>query len=358
MTRLKVTSPASPSLDGQLALANKSFASGWRTSGFQETLDKIVDTISFGSRFFLATHKDPDVDGIGSMLALDMALTGKGKETIIFAHEDVPHPLCLLQGAGKIVHTVEGCAGFDAVLVLDCSHIERLGPVFRHVREYKPLINIDHHETNGLFGDLNLIDPTSSSTGELVFKVITEAGLHLDRGVAENIFAAIQADTGSFRYDNTTPKAFRLAAQLLELGVDPWEISMKMTGRYPFSRLKLLEMALGTIEFYHSGRIGVMSITPQMFEKAQAHRIDSERFVDYPRCISGVELAVLIRQVNDKNCKFSLRGNGPINVAKLAVRFGGGGHSKAAAFECQGSPECIKGKFLEEAIRFLDGRSL
>jgi len=204
---------------------------------------------------------------------------------------------------------------------------------------------------------LNLVDPHGSSTGELVFNIIKAADFRLSYEIAENIFAAIQADTGSFRYDNTSSRCLAVAAEMLEYGVKPWEISRKMIDEYSLSRLRLLEMALGSIEFHYQGKVGMMTISLEMFKKAGAEESESERFVDYPRSVSGVEIAALIREKDKDDYKFSLRSNGRANVAELASRFGGGGHAMAAGFEGRGSISVLKRDLMKEAVRFLDGTS-
>ncbi|MBL6967248.1 MAG: bifunctional oligoribonuclease/PAP phosphatase NrnA [Desulfobacteraceae bacterium] len=313
--------------------------------------DRIAAVLSDGNRFLLMTHKDPDADGIGSMLALGKSLMDAGKEVVLFAHEPVQPPLDLLKGASEIVTKLDFERGFDVAVALDCADKGRLGGVGNH----RPLINIDHHESNDFFGDLNLIETGSSSTGELVFKVIEAGGFPVGRDVAENIFAAIQTDTGSFRYGNTTAEALRIAADLMERGANPWEISRKMMDSYSLPRLRLLEMALGTIEFHHEGRVAMMILSREMFRRAGAQQMDSERFVDYPRFVFGVELGVLIRETDENDYKFSLRSNTQLNAARLASRFGGGGHVRAAGFRSQGSVNSVKDGFLKEAGRFLDG---
>ena len=319
------------------------------------SLGKISAVLTEGKRFLLMTHKDPDGDGIGSMLALGKSLSDAGKEVSLLAQNPIQPPLNLLKGADEIVNILDGDRDFDAAVALDCAEKSRLGELENHLRNYRLVINIDHHATNEPFGDLNLIEPESSSTGELVFRLLEYAGLPIGADAAGNIFAAIQTDTGSFRYSNTTAEALRIAAALMELGANPWEISKQVMDTYSLPRLKLLEMALSTIEFHHDESIGIMVLSEEMFEKAGAQQSDSEGFVDYPRFVSGVELGVLIRETGENECKFSLRSNSSLDVARLASRFGGGGHVRAAGFRFQGPLKDVKNNFLKEAGRALNG---
>jgi phosphoesterase RecJ-like protein len=319
------------------------------------SLDTIATVLTDERRFLLMTHKDPDADGIGSMLALGKSLCDAGKDTTLLSQEPIRPPLNFLKGAGQVVTRVDADRIFDVAVVLDCAEKERLGYAADQLKDHLPLINIDHHETNERFGTLNLIEPESSSTGELVFGVIQAAGLPIGPDVAGNLFAAIQGDTGSFRYANTTARALRVAADLVERGADPWDISRRVMDNHSMPRLRLLKMALDTIKLRHKGRIAIMMLTRKMLGEAGAHEADSEQFVDYPRFVRGVELGVLIRETGADECKFSLRSNNWVNAARLASRFGGGGHARAAGFTYHGPVTAALTDFLKEAERFLDG---
>ncbi len=323
---------------------------------------KIVEILEKGKRFLLLTHKDPDGDAIGSTLALAWTLGETGRECIMVSEEPTAVPYDALPGAHKIMAIGADYGdqvaerGFEAVLVLDCADEKRLGrfaETFSHIR---PWINIDHHETNTFFGDINLVRPDASSTAELIFNVIKRGGFPLTREVAENIFAAIQADTGSFRYENTTSTAFRIAAEMVERGVDPWQVNLKVMDVYDIPRLRLLSKALDTIELHLNGRLAMMTLPASVFQEVGAEREDSERFVDYARFIRGVEVAAFVREMDSGGYKFSLRSNNCVNVADLARRFGGGGHARAAGFEWQGQLEKLKKDFIKEVARVLNGK--
>jgi phosphoesterase RecJ-like protein len=317
-------------------------------------LGVVARTLIRGRRFVIVTHMDPDGDGIGSMLALGEVLKGAGKEAVLLTTEPVGLPYSLLNGAERIVQHLQTEPPFDAALVLDCGELARLDGLRGSVRHIRPLINIDHHETNDRFGDFNLVDGRSSSTGELVYKLIREAGFSISRAAAENLFVAIMTDTGSFTYNNTTGAALAIAAQLVDQGVNPWEISKRISHGYPASRLRLLEMALGTLEYHHDGELALMTITTEMFVETGSDRTDCERFVEYPRHVKGVEIAALVRQTDHNDYRASLRSNRWVNVARLAGRFGGGGHLMAAGFESKGPLEAVKAKLITEAARALD----
>ncbi len=327
------------------------------------TLKRVAGVLSEGNRFLMMTHEDPDVDGLGSMLALGKSLTDLGKEVVLLIKKPVNPPLALLRGAEKMLTVSklggvsEAERGFDAVLALDCAERERLGACVSAWPDGGLTINIDHHETNTFFGQHNLVDANSSSAGELVYRLIRTGDFPLDFEIAENLFAAIQSDTGSFRYSNTTSSAMRISADLMEYGVNPWEISQRILNGYGPARLKLLAMVLARVEFHNEGKIGMMTLSKEMLKESGAHGSDSEGFVDYPRYVERVELAVMISEKDENTYKFSIRSNAWVNVAELASRFGGGGHAKAAGFTGNGPLATLKKDFLLEAGRLLNETS-
>lgn len=323
-------------------------------------LKRVVGVLRGGNRFLLMTHEDPDVDGLGSMLALGKSLTDSGKETVMLIQKPLNPPLALLSGAERMIAVSkpggasETIGKFDVILALDCAEIDRLGICVGAWSDGGVTINIDHHETNTFFGQHNLVDTDSSSTGELLYRLIRVGDFPLDAEIAENLFGAIQSDTGSFKFTNTTPRTMRISADLMEYGVNPWDISRRILNGYGPERLKLLALALAGMEYHNEGRIGMMILSKEMLKESGAHASDSEGFVDYPRYVDGVELAVMISEKDDNTYKFSIRSNSFVNVAELASRFGGGGHVKAAGFTRNGSLGTLKKDFLFEADRLLN----
>jgi phosphoesterase RecJ-like protein len=285
---------------------------------------------------------------------LGRALSDAGKEAILLVQKALEGPLTHLKDTDRLVNYIDTDTPFDVAVALDCAEKKRLGDFVKYLDLHKLTVNIDHHETNDGFADINLIAPTASCTGELVFRILKMAGFSICTDVASNLFAAVQTDTGSFRYTNTSPSAMRMGAELIESGARPWEISREVMDGYDASRLRLLELALGTLEFHFHDRLGMMTIRRHMFERTGSSPEDSERFVDYPRFVYGVEVAAVLRETGKDRYKFSLRSDQTFNVANLAATFGGGGHKQAAGFECRGSVDQVKRTFLKTAGRILD----
>jgi phosphoesterase RecJ-like protein len=316
-------------------------------------LHNVVDILKRGERFFIGSHEDPDGDAIGSLLALGEALRLSRKRVVLFNAGPIPDTLAHMKGVERVVDTLDRGARFDALFILDCAVLERLGRISLELAGRGRLINIDHHEDNTLFGDLNIVDPDSSCTGELIYRLIRAADLPMNEKIAEGIFVAIQTDTGSFRYDNTTRAAFEIAGEMFDWGVNPWRLSKKVMDRYSFGKLQLLAAALKTIEVHHEGKVGLMTVTREMRSAWGADQFDLERFVDFPRYIAGVEVAALIREREQGSYRFSLRSNNSVNVADIARHFGGGGHPRSAAFTRKGALDTIKHEFLSMALLFL-----
>ncbi|MFW6147781.1 MAG: DHH family phosphoesterase [Thermodesulfobacteriota bacterium] len=323
-------------------------------AGESRDLNTVADIVKKGKSFFLGSHKDPDGDAIGSILALGEALNLAGKNVVLFNQGPITNALSWLPGVEKVVKTFNPGTRFDAVIILDCATLERLGSKPPDSAGNGPLINIDHHENNTYFGDLNIVEGARSSTGELIYRLIQTADLPMSKKIAENIFVAIQTDTGSFKYDNATKEAFLIASEMFDWGVDPWKISRRVMNGYTVGKLRLLADALNTIEVHHGGKLGLLTVTRSMCSARGTDPTEVDRFVDFPRYINGVEMAALIRECENGSYHFSLRSNDSVNVADLAAHFGGGGHRRAAAFTRQGCLDSLKHEFLSKALVFLD----
>jgi phosphoesterase RecJ-like protein len=285
------------------------------------------------------------------MLALGRALEAAHKNVEMMVEEVIRGPLAALNGAEKLATSLED-GHRDAVFALDCSDFSRMSPQLKIAGS--PLINIDHHRSNDFFGDLDYVDPEASSTAELVWRLIRTVGLPVDKEVAGSLFTGVQSDTGSFVFRNTTSKCLHLAAEMVQLGAEPWESWRLLHASYGVERLQLLRYALETLEMHESGRIVVITVTGRMLEESGAAQHDCEQIIEFPRNVVGVEIAAMIRQVGPRLFRFSLRSNGGADVAEVAGRFGGGGHKGAAGFEMEGEPEFLKHKFIQAAAESLE----
>jgi len=316
----------------------------------KRTIGKITEVIRSSSRFLITSHVRLDGDAIGSELALYLMLRDMGKEASVYNRDTLPQMYRFLPGSDAIVNSMDAGDVFDAVFILDCSEIDRVGEEAPRVSAIRNIINIDHHISNGSFGDLSLLDPAASSTGEIVYRLMRELGVNITKDMAINLYTAILTDTGAFRYSNTGQKTFRVASDLVANGADPWWISQRIYENNPVQKMKLLAKALDTMAFFWDRRIAVIHVTKKMLEEAEALWEYTEGFVEFPRSIEGVEVAAFISEIGDRFFKVSLRSRGSMDVEKIAGVFGGGGHHSAAACRITGDLESVKAKLVEAVI--------
>jgi phosphoesterase RecJ-like protein len=316
----------------------------------KRTLQKIIEVIRSCRRFLITSHIRLDGDAIGSELALYLMLRDMGKEAWVYNRDTTPRMYLFLPGADCIMNHMDARQPFDAVFILDCSEIDRVGEEAPRISAARNIINIDHHISNGSFGDLSLLDPAASSTGEIVYRLMRALGADITKDIAVNLYTAILTDTGAFRYSNTQRETFRVAGELVARGADPWWISQRIYENNPEQKMRLLAKALDTLTFFWDRKIGIIHVTRKMLEEAEALWEYTEGFVEFPRSIEGVEVAAFISEIGDRFFKVSLRSRGNINVEKIAGAFGGGGHHSAAACRINGDLEGVRKQLIETVI--------
>src|SRR5215471_16028577 len=319
-------------------------------------LKAISDALRQHDRFLVVTHENPDGDALGSLLAANIALGELGKNAVMYLPGDTPLPHEYgFMPLENVVREPPADAADRVLLAVDCAKEERIGDEAAVARA--PLVlNIDHHHDNTRFGDLNLIVADASSTGEVLWDVFSELGVELTPELAEPLYIAVVTDTGRFQYANTTPKALRLAAELVEAGADIHAVFQEVYESVEFAKLKLLARALARAEVLEGGRIVVSHLLRSDFAEVGAAEPYSEGIIDYLRAVEGAELAVLVReQLNEAAhaYKGSLRSSiDELDVSAIARRFGGGGHRQAAGFSTdlplQEIVEQIRDGFLDQ----------
>ena len=299
-------------------------------------LKAIGDALRRYDRFLVVTHENPDGDALGSLLAASLALRQLGKDAVMYLPGRTPLPSEYgFMPLADLVREPPDDAAERVLLAVDCAKEERIGD--DAARSRAPLtVNVDHHHDNTRFGDLNLVVADASSTGEVLRDVFAELGVELTPELAEPLYIALVTDTGRFQYANTTPKSFRLAAELVEAGADIHQVFQQVYESVEFAKLKLLARALGRAEVLEGGRIVVSHLLRSDFGEVGASEPYSEGIIDYLRAVEGAELAVLVReQLNEDAAAYkgSLRSSiDELDVSAIARRFGGGGHRQAAGF--------------------------
>lgn len=301
-------------------------------------LEKIVQSIQKGNRFLITSHENPDGDAIGSMLGLGLALESMGKRVFFYNKDGTPAVLRFLPGSDRVEKSLKSIEGnFDSTFIVDCTDTSRVGEEFEGFLGPEicgATVIIDHHQTNKPSADFYLLDPNASSTGMIIYTLLKYLSVEISPGIAANLYTTILVDTGSFRYSNTNEETFKVAADLVEHGADPWKISHAIYESEPLARFKLLGAVLSTLDVTEDGRIAWVVVNREMFMATGTGREDTEGLVNFPRSIKGVEVAVQFREEepgqNGSRWKVSLRSNGEVDVSLVAEKFGGGGHKRAA----------------------------
>jgi phosphoesterase RecJ-like protein len=302
-----------------------------------------AEAIRLHERFLIATHEAPDGDALGSMLATKLALDTLGRDAVMYLAGDVPLPreyrfmeLEILRRGSPPADAAE-----RVLVALDCAKEARLGTDEALLERAPLVVNIDHHHDNTCFGDVNLIVPDASSTGEIMRDVFRELGVEITPEIAEALYIAIVTDTGRFQYTNTTPKALRLAADLVEAGADAHRVFQGVYESVEFAKLKLLARALERAEVYEGGRLVISHLYKSDFDDVGASEPYSEGIIDFLRAVEGAEMSVLLREPPSKGGnerKASLRSNADeLDVSAIARKAGGGGHRQAAGFSSTAS---------------------
>ena len=301
-----------------------------------ETIRKINEAIAVATTFLVTTHENPDGDAVGSSLALAGYLRELGKDVTVHICDPVPELYAFLPQADTVVQTIPD-RHFDVCFVLDVGEFHRAGKAIGACRTIGSFINIDHHLSCEEFGTYNLIDSTASATGTLVYRIIKAAGHPIGFDLALCIYTAIITDTGSFRYSNANPEAFAVAGEMISCGVNAWDVCEKLYESQPRQRLELLALVLGTLIVSPRGDVASVSITLDMYEATGTGAELTDGFINYPRSIKGVEVAILFRELEPGRAwKVGFRSKGKVNVAQLAAAFGGGGHHNAAGCSMTG----------------------
>jgi phosphoesterase RecJ-like protein len=309
-------------------------------------LQAVADALRSNDRFLLVTHENPDGDALGSLLATKLALDSLGKDSEMYLYGDAPLPreyaFMPLDGLRR---EPPADAGDRVLVALDCANEQRLGQDTTLLAHAPLTLDIDHHHDNSRFGDLNLVVGDASSTGEVLRDVFTELDVALSPEIAEALYIAVVTDTGRFQYSNTTPRALRLAAELVEAGADVHRVFQGIYESVEFAKLKLLARALERAQVYEGGRLVVSYLLRSDFTELNVAEAYSEGIIDYLRAVDGAEMAAMIREPPRREGparRVSLRASSDeLDVSAIARKSSGGGHRQAAGFSSDDSVEEI-----------------
>ncbi|MFN0110052.1 MAG: DHH family phosphoesterase [Blastocatellia bacterium] len=292
-------------------------------------LGQVIELIEKHSRFAVTSHIRPDGDSLGSSLALCWILKGLGKDAEVIMCDTVPHSYCKLPGADEVRVVKDIDRDYDAVFVIECSDVTRPGlPGLKD----QFVVNIDHHSTTALFGDLNWIDSTAAAVGEMIYNLAKAIGAKVSQEVASCVYAALLTDTGSFHFSNTTERTFKIASDLVKYGAQPAKLSQAIFYSYPYAKVRLVGAVLSTLQRDETGRIAWITMSKEALENSGASEDDSDGIITYPLTVGDVEAVAFFRELQNSTYRISLRSKNRVNVARVAEHFGGGGHANAAGF--------------------------
>jgi bifunctional oligoribonuclease and PAP phosphatase NrnA len=300
-------------------------------------LDRVAEEIRGADRFLLTTHENPDGDALGSLLAMHQILGALGKDSVMFlAAKEFPLPVeYRFLPLTDVFHEPPADLADRLVVFLDCGNIDRMPVDFLHDGGNK-VLNIDHHHDNTRFGSVNLVDVSASSTAEIVFELAGLLGVDLTLGIANALYVGLVTDTGKFMYENTDARSHRMAAALLDAGVDVNDIYRRLYEHAPLEKLRLTARAIEGIGLHDDGALAVTYISLADYEATGASEVLTEGIIDHLRTIDGVSVAAVVRDKPEKAGsarKVSLRStDGRVDVSEIARKQGGGGHRRAAGF--------------------------
>jgi bifunctional oligoribonuclease and PAP phosphatase NrnA len=300
-----------------------------------DSLKPLADEIRATDRFLLTTHEGPDGDALGSMLALHHILKGLGKDSVMFlAAKEFPLPVeYRFLPLEEVFHEPPADLADRVVVFLDCGNIDRM-PVEWLRPDDTRILNVDHHHDNTRFGDVNVVDTEASSTAEIVFRLAGELDVELTSEIASALYVGLVTDTGRFMYENTDATAHRMAAALIEAGVDVNDIYRRLYERVPIEKLRLVARALEKIERFDDGRLTLTYLNAEDYRASGASEVLTEGIIDFLRAVEGTLVAAMVRDKSEgASRKVSLRSvDGSVDVSRIAREMGGGGHARAAGF--------------------------
>ena len=319
---------------------------------------QIREQIDLHDRFVLLSHVRPDGDAIGSQLGLAHGLIELGKEVTLLTEDNIPSSLAFLPGT-DLIKTPDGFTEVDAevVIALDTATKPRLGDKVNAAVEGVPKwINIDHHITNPRYADLNHIDSDSPATGQILYDFMESTDIPVTQASADNLYAAISTDTGSFQFPNTTAKTYRIGASLIEKGVRLGEINQLLYENFPYRRIELLRELLNSLKVTADGKVSSWRLTQETVQRLGLELDDSEGLIDHLRSIQGVHVAVFFEELDKGKIRVSSRSKDDrVSVGEICGHFGGGGHTLAAGARMPGPIEDAESKFLTQVYDALEG---
>jgi phosphoesterase RecJ-like protein len=313
-------------------------------------LKTLIAVIRKAKTFLVATHVNPDGDGLGSILALGEGLRKLGKKVVIYTADAVPKMYHFMPGQARIAHEINPKAKFDVSFIVDLGEVERVGEAFVAHPGRGLTVSLDHHAKGDHNAELNYCLPKQASSGEVIFKLLKALKIKITKSMATNIYTAMVTDTGSFKYSNTTTETFAIAAELTKLKIDVWEVALNCFETFSAARMELLKRIMAALVLHSSKKVASITIALKDLEETGAAPDEAEGFINYPRSIEGVEVAIAFKETEPGKYKLSLRSKHYVDVAAIAQSFGGGGHIRAAGCKIDGDFATVREAILAKVL--------
>jgi bifunctional oligoribonuclease and PAP phosphatase NrnA len=322
------------------------------------SFSEIAESIRSAEKILVASHVRPDGDALGSTIAFALWLQSLGKTVTAWNEHGVTERYRYLPRHELISEPDAVPRPFDVIVALDNSVKNRLGTVLDAVSSVRTVINIDHHVSNENYADLNYVDSTAPATGQILYEFFEAIGAPLSSDMANNLFAAISTDTGSYQYPGTDVRTFKAAAALVSAGVDVGVLSRKMYDNQPRRRLDLLRHALNEARFSCDGHLASYSLSLAAVDRLGVRPEDNEGIIDHLRSVEGVVAAVFFEELPEGKVRISARSKDPrVDVCEICKLFGGGGHPLAAGARVQGTLAEVEERFLEAVCHEIRNRN-
>lgn len=312
---------------------------------------ELLDRIKAGQRFVVASHQRPDGDAIGSAFAMALALRAMGKQATVVTDAIPPVFLQPFPDVAGITITPEINDAFDAALIMECSELSRTGV---KGLDLSPVMNIDHHPGNKVYGAVNWIDEAAAACGEMAFTLIEALGVTLTREIATHIYLAVLTDTGSFHFSHLSPRTYEIAKRCVEAGADPQWIARTHYDSNSLSRVRIFGAVMNGMVIVDEGRVALLSITRKTMEELGGTNDDLEGLINFPLTVKDIEAVAFFKEVGDNDWRVSLRSKGNVDTGAIARANNGGGHTNASGCSAKGDLDTVNKQFgalLAEAIR-------
>jgi bifunctional oligoribonuclease and PAP phosphatase NrnA len=317
-------------------------------------IQRILDEIRASETICVVGHIRPDGDCIGSQLGLAMALQNQGKKVTCWNQDAMPRKLAFLD-PDHLLQKPKANSRFDCVISTDCASFERLGSAGQYIHNRRAFINIDHHQSNTRYADINWINARQPSTGELIYRLLAVANWPVTPPIADCLFTAVSTDTGSFQYPTTRPATYYVGGKLVEKGADLAKVCNEVYQSYPLSRVRLLQHVFNKFRLAHNDEIAYFWLKKADYARTGAQPDDSEGLIDHIRAIEPVCVACVFEEIGSNLTRISLRSKTEkVDVNKIAEQFGGGGHKAAAGARIPGTPASVQRQVLNAIQKALN----